>query len=282
MNTQAPARPRLGVFKFASCDGCQLSLLDLEDELLDLVAAVEIVHFPEASSSMNELGPFDVTLVEGSISTPEHVEQIHQIRERSGLLVTIGACATAGGLQALRNFADHQEFIRIVYAHPNYIESLDHSTPVADHVKVDFELRGCPISKAQLLEIVSALLAGRRPNIPNESVCLECKRNGNVCVSVAKGQACLGPVTHAGCGALCPAYSRGCFGCFGPREGANTESLAAHFRELGQGDPQIVRTFRLITGWAEAFREESLRHEPAQPAQPAQPAAPTAPSDDHD
>lgn len=263
MPAEALPRPRLGVFKLASCDGCQLSLLDLEDELLDLVAAVEIVHFPEASSSMNELGPFDVTLVEGSVSTPEHVEQIHEIRERSGFLVTIGACATAGGLQALRNFADHQEFIRAVYAHPAYIDTLARSTSIADHVKVDFELRGCPINKEQLLELVSALLAGRRPNIADESVCLECKRRGNVCVSVARGQACLGPVTHAGCGALCPAFHRGCFGCFGPREGANTESLAAHFRQQGQGDPQLVRTFRLITGWAEAFREESLRHDPA-------------------
>ncbi len=277
MTADAPARPRLGVFKLASCDGCQLSLLDLEDELLALVAAVEIVHFPEASSSMNELGPFDVTLVEGSVSTPEHVEQIHEIRERSAFLVTIGACATAGGVQALRNFADHEDFIRAVYAHPAYIDTLARSTPIAEHVPVDFELRGCPISKIQLLEVLSALLAGRRPDVPNESVCLECKRRGNVCVTVARGQACLGPVTHAGCGALCPAFHRGCFGCFGPREEANTGSLAAHLRELGQDDPQIVRTFRLITGWAQAFREESLRHDPLAPLAPLAPAAPAAP-----
>jgi len=255
------SRPRLGVFKLASCDGCQLTLLDLEDEFLALTGAVEIVHFPEASSTMAPHGPFDLTLVEGSVSTPAQLEELQAIRAASRVLVTIGACATAGGVQALRNFADHEEYIRAVYARPDYIDSLATATPVAEHVSVDFELRGCPISKAQLIEVISAYLVGRRPDIPDESVCMECKRAGRVCVVVARGQPCLGPVTHAGCGSLCPRFARGCFGCFGPKERANTAPLAEQLRAGGADRPQIVRAFRLLTGWAPEFRAESERHD---------------------
>lgn len=254
-------KPRLGVFKLASCDGCQLTLLDLEDELLSIAGAIDIVHFPEASSDMNEHGPFDLTLVEGSVSTPEQLAEIQQIRACSRVLVTIGACATSGGVQALRNFADHEAFIRVVYATPAYISTLATSTPISAHVAVDFELRGCPISKRDLLELISAYLAGRRPDIANESVCMQCKRAGHVCVMVARGQPCLGPVTHAGCGALCPGYARGCYGCFGPKEHANTSSLAAQFLADGATRPEVKRSFRLITNWAETFKTESLEHE---------------------
>lgn len=264
-------KPRLGVFKLASCDGCQLTLLDLEDELLSIAGAVDIVHFPEASSRMNEHGPFDLTLVEGSVSTPEQLAEIQQIRACSRVLVTIGACATSGGVQALRNFVDHEglpgrdrpreEFIRVAYTTPAYISTLATSTPVSAHVAVDFELRGCPISKRDLLELISAYLAGRRPDIANESVCMQCKRAGHVCVMVARGQPCLGPVTHAGCGALCPGYARGCYGCFGPKEQANTSSLAAQFLVSGATRPEVKRSFRLITNWDETFKTESLEHE---------------------
>ncbi|MEZ4451292.1 MAG: oxidoreductase [Nannocystaceae bacterium] len=255
------SRPRLGVFKLASCDGCQLTLLDLEDELLAIADAIEIVHFPEASSAMAPQGPFDLALVEGSVSTPEHLEELRAIRAASRALVTIGACASAGGVQALRNFADHQEFIRAVYARPEYIQTLATSTPIAAHVLVDYELRGCPISRAQLLEVISAFVAGRRPDVADESVCMECKRAGRVCVVVARGVPCLGPVTHAGCGSLCPGYDRGCYGCYGPKERANTAALAERMRAGGADGPALVRAFRLINGWAEAFREESRRHE---------------------
>lgn len=254
-------KPRLGVFKLASCDGCQLTLLDLEDELLSIAGAIDIVHFPEASSAMNEHGPFDLTLVEGSVSTPEQLAEIRQIRACSKVLVTIGACATSGGVQALRNFVDHEDYIRIVYATPAYVSTLATSTPISDHVPVDFELRGCPISKRDLLELISAYLSGRRPDIANESVCMQCKRAGHVCVMVARGQPCLGPVTHAGCGSLCPGLSRGCYGCFGPKERANTSSLAAQFLADGAKRPEVKRSFRLITNWAETFKTESLEHE---------------------
>ena len=255
-----PRRPRLAVFKFASCDGCQLSLLDCEDELLAVAEHVEIAHFLEASRA-TEKGPYDLTLVEGSITTPEDAERIQKIRKMSRTLVTIGACATAGGIQALRNFANVSDFISQVYATPEYITTLETSTPIAHHVRVDLELRGCPISKAQLLELLSAFLNGRRPNLPTHSVCLECKRRGTVCVMVAHGTPCLGPVTQAGCGALCPSYDRGCYGCFGPMESPNTASLAVAWESLGAGRPELVRALRTYNAAAAGFRVEGHDHD---------------------
>lgn len=253
-------RPTLAVWKFASCDGCQLSLLDCEDELLVIAGKVEIAHFPEASRAVVE-GPYDLSLVEGSITTPHDAERIHEVRRASRFLVTIGACATAGGIQALRNFKDVEEFTSVVYAHPEYISTLDESTPIADHVAVDFELRGCPIDKGQLLELLNACLHGRKPNIPAHSVCVECKLRGTPCVMVSRGTPCLGPVTHAGCGALCPAFNRGCYGCFGPMESPNTRSLSRAWIGLGAKETDLVRVFRGFNAFAEPFRRESERHE---------------------
>jgi sulfhydrogenase subunit delta len=247
-------KPKLAVWKFASCDGCQLSLLDLEDELLALTETVELADFREATSAV-AAGPYDLSLVEGSITTPHDAERIHEIRRASKALVTIGACATAGGIQALRNFADVEEFTRIVYASPQYVSTLATSTPISAHVTVDFELRGCPIDKRQLLEVVTAFLKGRRPGIPTTSVCTECKRRGVVCVMVAHGTPCLGPVTQAGCGALCPSYDRGCFGCFGPMESPNTGALVPLLRRLGRSDRDVERLFRTFNAGAEPFKE---------------------------
>jgi coenzyme F420-reducing hydrogenase gamma subunit len=249
----AKRKPKLAVWKFASCDGCQLSLLDCEDELLAVAGEVEIAYFPEASSRVLK-GPYDLSLVEGSITTPHDRERIQQVRRSSKHLITIGACATAGGIQALRNFSDVREFLRIVYARPEYISTLDRSTPIAEHVRVDFELRGCPINKQQLVEVISAFLNGRKPNTPAHSVCVECKLRGSVCVMVAHGTPCLGPVTHAGCGAICPAYARGCYGCFGPQESPNPASLSAGWKQLGVTEAEINRTYRGFNAWAEAFR----------------------------
>jgi coenzyme F420-reducing hydrogenase gamma subunit len=253
-------RPKVAVFKFASCDGCQLSLLDAEDELLEVAGAIDIVHFPEATRTMRK-GPYDIALVEGSITTHQDAQRIQEVRRQSKMLITIGACATAGGIQALRNWKDIDDFIRVVYATPAFISTLKLSTPIAEHVPVDFELRGCPINKHQLLELVAATLAGRKPNIPTYSVCLECKRKANVCIAVAQGVVCLGPVTQAGCGALCPSYARGCYGCFGPTESPNTVSLANQFRILGQTDDQVTRLFRKFNAWAWQFRKASEENE---------------------
>lgn len=253
-------KPKLAVWKFASCDGCQLSLLDCEDELLAIAEEVTIANFPEASRAVMK-GPYDISLVEGSITTPHDAERIHKIRRMSKCLVTIGACATAGGIQALRNFTDVNDFVSIVYANPAYIETLNKSTPIADHVPVDYELRGCPINKYQLMEFISATLNGRKPNIGTHSVCMECKMKGNVCVMVSTGTPCLGPVTQMGCGALCPSYDRGCFGCFGPMESPNTKSLAAWFERLQVPSDDVVRMFRGFNAYAEPFRKESEAHE---------------------
>lgn len=253
-------KPKLAVWKFSSCDGCQLSLLDCEDELLAVAERVEIANFPEASRAVIK-GPYDVSLVEGSITTPHDAERIHQVRRDSKFLVTIGACATAGGIQALRNFKDVKDYTSVVYASPQYVETLNKSTPVADHVFVDFELRGCPINKYQLLEVVNAYLNGRKPNIPTYCVCVECKKRGIVCGLVTHGPPCLGPVTQAGCSALCPSYHRGCFGCYGPKETPNTGSLSKYWTGLGVQEHELLLLFRNFNAYAEAFRKESEAHE---------------------
>jgi coenzyme F420-reducing hydrogenase gamma subunit len=233
-------------------------LLDCEDDLLAVADAVEIALFPEATSAVVK-GPYDLSLVEGSITTPHDVKRIQQVRKQSKSLITIGACATAGGIQALRNFADIGEYVAAVYATPKYISTLATSTPISAHVKVDFELNGCPINKTQLLEVLSAFLAGRRPAIASDSVCVECKLRGTACVMV-KGTPCLGPVTHAGCGAICPAYNRGCYGCFGPMDSPNTAALAAQWKQLGASQRDIHRVFRTFNAAAEPFRKEADAH----------------------
>jgi coenzyme F420-reducing hydrogenase gamma subunit len=249
------------VWKFASCDGCQLSLLDCEDELLAMAGAVRIAHFTEMSSAVVE-GPYDLSLVEGSITTPADAERIMAVRRSSRRLVTIGACATAGGIQGLRNFAAGGAYASTVYAHPEYIATLDTSTPISAHVPVDFELHGCPIDRGQLLEVLTAYLAGRRPRIPGHSVCQECKGRGTICLLVTRGMPCLGPVTRAGCGALCPAVDRACFGCFGPADTANTSALAGHFVAGNMPHAEVIRLFRTFNAGAPAFADEAAAHDP--------------------
>ena len=253
-------KPKLAVWKFASCDGCQLSLLDCEDELLSVANEVQIAYFPEVSRAISK-GPYDISLVEGSITTPDDIIRIQKVRRSSKTLITLGACATAGGIQALRNFKNIMDFKMAVYAHPEYIETLNKSTPINDHVFVDFELRGCPINKHQLLETINAFLNGRNPNIPRYSVCMECKQKGNICVMVTRDISCLGPVTQSGCGAICPSYNRECFGCFGPKETPNTISLSKRFVEQGLMAEDIIRFYRTYNSFAEPFRKESEAYE---------------------
>ena len=253
-------KAKLAVWKFASCDGCQLTLLDCEDELLAVAGQVDIAYFPEASRSTVR-GPYDLSLVEGSITTPQDAERIQRVRRQSRFLVTIGACATSGGIQALRNFQNVEQYLSIVYASPEYISTLDRSTPIAEHVKVDFELRGCPINKKQLLEVLTAFLYGKKPNVPPHSVCIECKLRGTVCVMVAHGTPCMGPVTQAGCGAICPSYNRGCYGCFGPMETPNTASLTQQWQKLGVKPREVLQVYRSFNAGAEPFLRESQAHE---------------------
>ena len=247
-------RPRVGVVKFASCDGCQLTILDLEDELLALTDRFEFVEFAEATSKRSS-GPFDILFVEGSISTPEQAVDIVRLRAVTRTLVTIGACATAGGIQALRTASEHEAFRAAVYPSPAFVDSLAVASPVSEYVPVDYELRGCPIDGHQLVELLTAVATGRRPQLPDQAVCLECKRRGYACVVVTRGEPCLGPVTQTGCGAICPGMGRGCYGCFGPREGANVDSLASGIRwHSGRTDADIGRLFAGFTGAAPSFR----------------------------
>ncbi|MDA8230922.1 MAG: oxidoreductase [Magnetospirillum sp.] len=255
-----PARkPKLAVWKFTSCDGCQLSLLDCEDDLLAIADRFEIAVFLEATRHRAR-GPYDVSVLEGSVSTPHEVERVRDIRRQSKFLIALGACATAGGIQALRNFRDVRGFLDLVYARPDHIDTLPTSTPMADHVPVDFELRGCPPSGKQIVEVLGAYLAGRKPVVPGHSQCVECKVAGTVCVMVNGGIPCMGPVTQAGCGNLCPSRGRGCYGCFGPMETPNAPSLAAWFGRLGQDSRDILRLFRNYNPETAAFRAESERH----------------------
>ena len=249
-------RPRLAVVKFASCDGCQLQLLNAEDELLTLTGLVDIAYFPEARRRQRS-GPYDIALVEGSITTPADAERLQRLRAESRVLVTIGACATAGGVQALRNWADVEEYKRAVYPHPDWISALATSTPIAAHVRVDYELWGCPVDKDQLLAVLRALLSGTAPGLPTHPVCLTCKERGATCVVIAHGMPCLGPVTRTGCGAICPRMGRGCYGCFGPADQPNLPAFTDLLAAQGLSREEAVRRLRGITGWAPAFRRAS-------------------------
>lgn len=258
----AKKKLKLAVWKFSSCDGCQLSLLDCEDELLEIADTVDISYFLEATTRVVR-GPYDISLIEGSIATPHDIERIKQVREKSKFLVPIGSCALFGGVQALRNYTLVSEYLEAVYEKPGYISALDASSPVSAHVKADLELRGCPPNSRQILEVLTAFLKGKKPDLPSESVCMECKRRGIVCVMVAKGIPCMGPVTHAGCGALCPGYDRGCYGCFGPKETPNTASLSAWIQgKLGMSREDILQSFRHINCYSLEFCLESMKHEP--------------------
>lgn len=252
------AKPTLAVHKFASCDGCQLAFLNLGEDLLALAQLVDIVHFAEAGPVDLDV-PVDIAFIEGSVSTPEHLERLRRIRVNSKFLITIGACATAGGVQALRNLANGREWFAGVYAKPEYVASLDTSTPIASHAKVDLELWGCPVNGRQVLAAVRALLFGVTPVEEHDKVCLECKRRNVVCVLVAKGIPCLGPVTLTGCGALCPSFGRDCYGCYGPAENANTESIGRRFEGLGLLPEAVARRFLFINNAVPAFAEAGKR-----------------------
>ena len=248
------SKPTLAVHKFSSCDGCQLSILNLEDELLDVVGAVEIAFFLEASSKIQP-GPYDIAMVEGSVTTPHEVERIKKIRVESGVLIAIGTCATTGGIQALRNFTQADVLANYTYDHPEYLDYLETSTPISDHVTVDLEIWGCPLNKYQLLEGIVALLQQRKPRLPTHSVCLDCKRNGTVCVMVADGIPCIGPVTRTGCGAICPANGRRCYGCFGPATGADLNTVIPRLTKLERYPGEVIHLLRNFAGYAPKFRE---------------------------
>lgn len=248
-----PAKPKLAVYKFSSCDGCQLSILNLEDELLDIASAVDISFFLEATSTVKP-GPYDMGIVEGSITTPHEVDRIKEVRAECKYLIALGTCATAGGIQALRNFSDAGMYAKKVYQHPEFLNYLDKSTSIMENVPVDLSIWGCPVNKHLVVEVLVALLQGRKPNFPPSPVCLECKRRGIVCVVVARGMPCLGPVVHGGCGALCPSCGRGCYGCFGPSSVANFSALVENMVPLDRYPNETADLLRSFSSHAPAFQ----------------------------
>jgi sulfhydrogenase subunit delta len=252
MKSSFTQKPSVAIHKFSSCDGCQLAFLNLGENLIKLTELLDIIHFVEAGP-MNEEAKVDIAFVEGSISTQEEKERIKVIRANSKYLITIGACATSGGLQALRNFNETKTWTAGIYAHPEYISVLETSTAIAQHVTVDLELWGCPVNSHQILSTIRALLYGVMPEQNHDKLCSECKRINIVCVMVSKGVPCLGPVTRTGCGALCPRYDRDCYACYGPAENINTESLTQRLKALGLTSESISRRFLLINNNAPAF-----------------------------
>ena len=248
------AKPRLAVYKFTSCDGCQLALLNAGEAFLILTELVDVVHFAEAGMVEPE-AMVDIVFVEGSISTPDEITRIKKIRANAKHLITIGACATAGGIQALRNTASHKEWMASIYATPETIQTLASSTGISSHVKVDWELWGCPVNTHQVLTTVRSLLFGTAPKMNRDTVCIECKRRGNTCVVVTKGEPCMGPVTQTGCGALCPSMGRACYACYGPSENPNTASLAALFKKNGLTNEAIAKQFLHINNQAPVFNQ---------------------------
>lgn len=249
-------RPRVAVYKFTSCDGCQLAFLNAGEALIELTNLVDIVHFAEAGPC-DVNAKVDIAFVEGSITTPDELQKIQKIRENSRFIITIGACATAGGIQALRNFADHTEWLQSIYAKPDYIKSLATSTAIAKHVKVDLELWGCPVNTHQVMQAIRMLLFGVNPAIKRDAVCMECKRRGTVCVMVAQNKPCMGPVTQTGCGALCPHVGRGCYGCYGPSDNPNTTALGMRMEGMGLLPQEIATAFRHINNQTPAFEKAS-------------------------
>jgi coenzyme F420-reducing hydrogenase gamma subunit len=245
-------KPTLAVHKFSSCDGCQLAFLNLGEALLSLSQLVDIRHFAEAGL-LGVDTEVDIAFVEGSVTTSDEADRIKEVRANSHFLVTMGACATSGGLQALRNNANADEWLQAVYPSPEFIDSLATSTPIKDHVRVDLELWGCPVNGEQVLMAVRSLLFGVKPAVVRDSVCLECKRQNNVCVMIAQNKPCMGPVTQTGCGALCPSVGRDCYACYGPSENPNSESLIRRFEGFGLMPEEIARRFLSINNNAPVF-----------------------------
>lgn len=251
---------RIAIVKLTSCSGCLVQFLNLEDELPELLKFVDFAYFLEVDGEPRS-GPYDATFIEGSVTTEDEIKVIKKFRNESKVVIALGACSTTGGIQALRNWSNIEEFKKYVYPRPEWIETLNESRPIADFIKVDYELGGCPVNKELLLYFIKQLLGGKRPTMPTESVCNECKRKGIQCVIISKGIPCLGPVTRAGCGALCPSYGRGCYGCQGPARGINPLALAKRFEEMGLSKEDIILIFKGITSWSKEFREVIKRYE---------------------
>lgn len=245
----------VAIHKLTSCSGCQLAFLNQGKALLTLLDYIDFKHFVEAGLYEPD-AKVDLSFIEGSVSTPEDLKRLQEARQNSKLLVSIGACATSGGVQALRNLAGADTWKQSVYPHPEFIKTLDTSTPIAEHVHIDYELWGCPITVESIRHFVSQLQLGTLPKTEMEKLCLECKRKQNVCVVITKQAPCLGPVTRSGCGALCPEFGKACYGCYGPSESPNAQSLANRFSGLGLVSEEVAQRFAAIHSHYPKFKEQ--------------------------
>ena len=241
-------KPKVAFFDFTSCEGCQLQKLNCEDEILDILGAVEVVNFREATSVRRD--DYDIAFIEGSISTPTCVERIKKIRENAKVLVTLGACASTGGLNMLKNFQPLDKVREYVYGDKaGYFDTLP-VRPVDQVVKVDYKVYGCPMDKADYLSVVKALLSGREPKLAKYPVCVECKMRENAC-RYDFNETCLGPVTRAGCGARCPSNNFICFGCRGLVDNPKTDASNDVLKDRGLSAQDVLRKYRLFYGYSE-------------------------------
>jgi sulfhydrogenase subunit delta len=239
-----PRRPRVAVFDFTGCEGCELQLANKEDTLTDFLRAVEVVNFREISSHTG--GPYEVALVEGCVTRADEVERLKQIRKQAHLVAALGTCACFGGVSRLKNAYDLGEANREVYgARPKETRP---ARPIKDVVKVDLEIPGCPVSKVELERIVQHLIWDVPYQFPAYPVCLECKQRFSVC-RFELGELCLGPVTRAGCDAPCPASGLGCWGCRGIAEDANFESFMEITRARGFSEREIRERLEFFGGF---------------------------------
>ena len=226
-------KPRVAIFDFAGCEGCQLQIVNMEEEILDLISVVDVVEWREGMSEQSD--EYDVAIIEGSITRPQDEEKLRQIRERAKILVALGACATNGGVNKLKNCFDLQEVRQVVYGADSALPHLD-SAPtkaVDEVVQVDYKIYGCPIDRREFAYAVRSLVMGKRPEIPNYPVCVECKRKENVC-RYEFNEICLGPVTRAGCDARCPSFGAWCFGCRGPVDAPNVQAAREVMERYGK------------------------------------------------
>ncbi len=236
-----PNKPKIAFFDFTSCEGCQLNKLNLENELPDILRHVELVEFREAMDDKADY--YDIAFIEGSLSTPSCINRIHDIRRRSNILVALGACATIGGINSMKNLQPIETVRETVYGEEKYRFPTLPAIPVSAVVKVDYEIRGCPMSIPEFLRVLKALLMGKAPNLPDSAVCVECKLRENECL-YDRGIVCLGPVTVGGCEAICPSFGQFCTGCRGlvpnPNKDAMLDILTQHGLSLEDAQKRFL------------------------------------------
>jgi len=243
---EAP-KPTLAFFDFASCEGCQIEFTNYGDEAtLELLKHIDIVEFREAMTETSP-GRIDIALVEGSFTREEDRARLQDIRHRAKVVIAYGACACTGGINALKNHQD--DFAEYVYGADASMPHLRSGTarPISAAIKVDYEVLGCPMSKEELLNVLSNLLHGTQYVAPTYPVCVQCKRRETVC-RFDEGDYCMGQVARAGCGAPCPADGIPCEACRGFVEDANLPALEKVLVErAGFSQTRAVGKSRMFT-----------------------------------